>query len=279
MQECNTCNVMKNYDQYYCDKRRNTYQKRCKSCCAKKKREQYHKDILKSRTRQNTYRENNRDKYNSYMVTYRKDNQNKIRSINQKWYYENGGKEKKRIYDKGKLDVVRVRDRERYNTDVQFRLRKVLRTRISKFVKKKNHKSSKLLNCTFDLYTEYLEHQFDKDMTWDNYGEYWNIDHIIPCSYFDLKDPYYQKICFHWSNTRPMIKSKNESKNNTIDEIAISNHCDYLQSLAQIKFKSPIPSYTRKGIMAQISELRYGNNSADELSEMGNEMGKLAAKS
>lgn len=42
-------------------------------------------------------------------------------------------------------------------------------------------------------------------MTWDNYGKYWHIDHIIPCSSFDLTDIEQQKKCFHYTNLQPLF--------------------------------------------------------------------------
>ena len=49
--------------------------------------------------------------------------------------------------------------------------------------------SYSLLGCDLDKYKKYLEQQFKHDMTWDNYGILWEIDHIKPCASFDLSDP------------------------------------------------------------------------------------------
>jgi hypothetical protein len=68
-------------------------------------------------------------------------------------------------------------------------------------------------------------------MSWENYGNgknKWNLDHYIPCSYFDLSDPDQQKICFHFLNMRPFWSSDNFIKNNSIPE-------DYLDHIEYIK--------------------------------------------
>ena len=50
-------------------------------------------------------------------------------------------------------------------------------------------------------------------MTWDNYGSYWHVDHIIPCCKFDLTDPEQQLKCFHYTNLQPLEATANLRKN------------------------------------------------------------------
>jgi hypothetical protein len=49
-------------------------------------------------------------------------------------------------------------------------------------------------------------------MTWDNYGTYWHLDHIIPCVYFILTEAEQQKLCFNYTNYQPLTKMENWSK-------------------------------------------------------------------
>jgi 5-methylcytosine-specific restriction endonuclease McrA len=51
-------------------------------------------------------------------------------------------------------------------------------------------------------------------MSWDNYGTYWHIDHIIPCSNFDFSDPIQQKECFNYTNLQPLEAKANIKKSN-----------------------------------------------------------------
>jgi 5-methylcytosine-specific restriction endonuclease McrA len=63
---------------------------------------------------------------------------------------------------------------------------------------------------------KHLESQFDDKMSWNNYGKYWHIDHIIPKSWFsyeDVKDKDFQK-CWALNNLQPLEAMKNLSKNN-----------------------------------------------------------------
>ena len=75
---------------------------------------------------------------------------------------------------------------------------------------KNNSKSSsiiKLLGCNIKTLKIKLEQQFKPEMNWENHGEVWEIDHIIPCVSFDLKKLEEQKKCFHYSNLQPLFKT------------------------------------------------------------------------
>lgn len=45
---------------------------------------------------------------------------------------------------------------------------------------------------------------------------HWHIDHVKPCSKFDLSDPDQVKECFSWKNLRPLRADKNTKKNSKI---------------------------------------------------------------
>ena len=55
-------------------------------------------------------------------------------------------------------------------------------------------------------------------MTFENYGDYWHMDHIKPCASFDLNDEEEQKKCFHYTNLQPMEGKENMSKGSKYDE-------------------------------------------------------------
>ena len=61
----------------------------------------------------------------------------------------------------------------------------------------------------------HLEKQFQSGMTRENHGK-WHIDHIIPCTAFDLTDPEQQKKCFHYTNLQPLWAIDNMKKSNKI---------------------------------------------------------------
>lgn len=69
------------------------------------------------------------------------------------------------------------------------------------------------------MFRQHLESLFTEGMSWDNWGygnDKWNIDHIIPCSAFDLTKPEQQKQCFNYLNQQPMWQIDNFKKGNKI---------------------------------------------------------------
>lgn len=72
-----------------------------------------------------------------------------------------------------------------------------------------------LVGCSMAKLRRHMAAQFSDGMTWANMGE-WHIDHIVPCSAFDLSKPENQQRCFHFSNLRPMWGSANIRKGNLL---------------------------------------------------------------
>ena len=96
-----------------------------------------------------------------------------------------------------------------YKEDIIIRISNICRRRVSQTLEK-NSKSEKtfcLIGCSPKFLKEYLESQFKDGMTWKNYGNKWQIDHIKPCCRFNLENPDEQKICFHYTNLQPLWKT------------------------------------------------------------------------
>jgi 5-methylcytosine-specific restriction endonuclease McrA len=72
----------------------------------------------------------------------------------------------------------------------------------------KEYKSEKTLNligCSKEEFMLHLENQFTPEMTWKNYGTYWELDHIIPLS---------KGGTIRWDNSQPLVISDNRKKYN-----------------------------------------------------------------
>lgn len=111
--------------------------------------------------------------------------------------------------------------------DVFFRLRKNFSSMLWRCLKSNKMSSgleSKMLYLDYDVFQlkEHLEKQFDDKMSWENYGTYWAIDHIIPQSklpFDDFSHPNFIK-CWSLDNLQPLEVIENIKKGNkTIGEI------------------------------------------------------------
>ena len=131
------------------------------------------------------------------------------------WRRTPEGKKRKRFYvERGKARS-NARYRQRYATEIVFRIRHALRARLRLAFKHRRIREPRstleLVGCTPAELRLHLERQFLPGMNWANHGE-WHIDHIIPCAQFDLTDPEARKRCFHFSNLQPLWAAENIRK-------------------------------------------------------------------
>lgn len=179
---------------------------KCKSCISvyhKQRFQQNKSKILKSR--------------HDYIKTYRLNNKDYISEYNRNYYTKN----KNRILKHKASPDYRMHqnkyEKEKRKNNISYRILGSLRSRINIAIRKnrgvKNHNTESLLGCNVDFLKNYIAEKFVKGMSWDNYGK-WHIDHIKPCSSFDLTKPEQQKLCFHYSNLQPLWAKDNISKSN-----------------------------------------------------------------
>jgi hypothetical protein len=67
-----------------------------------------------------------------------------------------------------------------------------------------------------ELMSYLLSVSTDSNITADNYGTYWWVDHIVPVSHFDHSDDEQVKRCWHFSNLQPLEKIANIRKGNKL---------------------------------------------------------------
>lgn len=102
----------------------------------------------------------------------------------------------------------------------QARINLRLHNNLNKLIHRSGYKGLmlRLVGCSRKDFIDFIESQFKVGMSWDNYGKIWHIDHIVPCSYFDLTDEEEQRVCFNWRNTQPLFSKDNFSKGNNVLE-------------------------------------------------------------
>jgi hypothetical protein len=122
------------------------------------------------------------------------------------------------VIDKKGMQGARLETRLKNKAEkARKKLPRMLRNRFRIALKKnlKHSSSIVLLGCSLDDFRFYMEGKFQDGMTWENHGK-WHIDHIKPCSSFDLSDPKQQEICFHYSNLQPLWAHDNQVKHNKL---------------------------------------------------------------
>jgi hypothetical protein len=130
-------------------------------------------------------------------------------------------REQRRSASKNGLKIhplVQSESTVRYRSNIQHRLRVCLGNRLNELLKEGEAKGGKILEilgCTIPQLMVHLEAQFVEGMAWNNYGPMWHIDHIRPCSSFDLTNLEQQKSCFHFSNLQPLLAQENLRKGKT----------------------------------------------------------------
>lgn len=134
-----------------------------------------------------------------------------------RYYHDN--KERKQAYDRKNRSKVMAKRRERYRTDLNYKLTCNFRSRLNQAVRrdKKCAHSIELLGCSVDELKKHIESKFTKGMSWEHVlnGKI-HIDHIIPCSAFDLTKPEEQRKCFHYTNLQPLWAKDNFRKHTKI---------------------------------------------------------------
>jgi hypothetical protein len=115
---------------------------------------------------------------------------------------------------------------KRRSENIQFRVKQRLCARIKSALKecsmRKNNKTYEYIGCSYDTLKQWIEFQFQEEMSWDNMG-LWHIDHVTPCVSFDLTNSEDLAKCFSWKNLRPCWAEENMSKGSKIISEVIEN--------------------------------------------------------
>jgi len=102
-----------------------------------------------------------------------------------------------------------------YRTNLKRKLMHTLRCRLKIFVKQRNYKKNAsitlMLGCSPSELRTYIENQFIKGMSWDNWAlKGWHIDHIKPLASARTEEELL-KLC-HYTNLQPLWAYDNLSK-------------------------------------------------------------------
>ena len=171
-----------------------------------------YKTSEKQREQSNVYYAANRERVLAYYKELSEEQKERRLARTRAWRARN--KVRKAAYDQKWREENRSRWLELQREGGRKPERKMvsnLRRRLREFIRVKKGKSSDFFGCTPAFLRNHVEQQFERGMSWENYGD-WHVDHIRPCASFDLSNLDERRACFHWSNLRPLWAEDNIAK-------------------------------------------------------------------
>ncbi len=171
----------------------------------------------------------------------------------------------KRAWKRRHPDQVREAERERVRrrqeSDAAFRRRKQLRSLLHWSVFRTGTSEDAKVGCSVEELQDWLEHQFEPGMSWDNYGrDGWSFDHVVPWTVFDMTIEAEERLASNWTNVRPMWMHDNRLKSNHIRKDEVLAHVDKVK-----RFIDENPGYQTSIATCwwQRIHLWYGKNPSD----------------
>jgi 5-methylcytosine-specific restriction endonuclease McrA len=174
-------------------------------------------------------REKIRECKRRYMERYRLENPEKARATVKAW--NDAHPEKVREWGRKRMKAWRAanpsKDRatqnkyrnNRLKRDPDFKMRAMLRTRLSQAVKRGTKQGSAVndLGCTIEELWAHLEPKFQPGMTRENLGSVWEIDHIFPLTKANLRASKAEFLAANnWRNLQPLTPPQNNAKGDTV---------------------------------------------------------------
>lgn len=216
----------------------------CKDCTNAKSRDYKRMNREKVSESRKEYYQTNKGRIAEYYKKHYKNNKDTYMDNNRKWREAN-------------RKHIREQYNERLRSNPTLRLIKNCRTRIWTVLKNYNGKENKTveyLDCDIDFFKKWLQYNFTDSMTFDNYGTYWHVDHVIPCSRFDLTDEDSIKHCFRWTNLQPLEGVENMMKQDNVNNVEVKSHYKKVKKFAT-ENKIDIPKFNyRKYLVNDISD-------------------------
>ena len=197
--ECKDCKKKKRFDKKEKNQEKELpkdYIKLCNSCSILKSKDDFYSQIYSTDGIGTICIDCDKKRH----VEWRKKNPNKIKEYRTKAYFKS----------------FKLNKESNLCAKLAGNIRNRVRQAIKAQKTAKFNNTFELIDCSPSHMVKWLEYLFDSNMTWKNYGTYWQIDHVIPCDFFDLRQRKEQFQCFNWRNCRPLEKNKNQTKNNKI---------------------------------------------------------------
>jgi hypothetical protein len=160
---------------------------------------------------QKRYREKNKEKLLEAARIYRTEKKERKQCSCAEYRQKN--RQKIRLADK----IYREKKAQNFSWKISRTISKAIWDALQKKnSSKKGISWEELVGYTRDELKFHLESKFTPEMTWENYGSYWHVDHIMPKSWFEyssVEDENFKK-CWGLANLQPLSAKENLSKHN-----------------------------------------------------------------
>jgi hypothetical protein len=192
----------------------------------REKNPEYQKEWVKDNERNKEYHkqyyQENRDAYLKRKQDWRKNNPELAAKAGQK--YRENNRDKSNAYH-------RQWKQKKRNEDEQYKLKENTSRRIRSELNDylnigKTKTTTNYIGCTVAFLKTYIEGHFTSEMSWGNYGNVWEIDHIIPCKAWDVTDAFQSFCCWNYRNLRPLKVADNRAKKHYYQE---QDKIDYME--------------------------------------------------
>ena len=134
------------------------------------------------------------------------------------YYYDNQDQilNNRKIYNKNNRSKINAYERDKRKSDSNFKLHCSIRQKTNyAFKSQNNEKIINLIGCSNHFFRKWIIYQLYGDMTLENYGKIWCLDHTIPLSKINGNDLYKYT---NWLNIRPMYIRDNIIKGDKINQ-------------------------------------------------------------
>lgn len=220
MKLCTCCNILKLETEFNkCSRNKDGLQYKCRDYQNKIYFDNYEYNLSYDRKR--TQSEERKLYKQNYDKLYYAENKDKRIEYSKSYYREHGVKDltkeqkekRKQWYQENKDKLNKQKTKYRQNNP-KVRLNESISAGI--YYALKENKAGchweDLVDFNFGELVKHLESLFDENINWDNYGEYWEIDHIIPVNTFDLLNGKQFHVYWSLQNLRPLEKIANKKR-------------------------------------------------------------------
>ncbi len=165
------------------------------------------------------YKRRNREKIAEYNKKYKEEHKDEISVYNHNYNLDN-----RQVIQERQTRTAKERRKTDENYNTARRYCSKLKDDVKSIFSIRENRCKETYSCKPSFIIAWFELLFDGEMTWDNHGSLWHIDHIKPCCSYNLLNKDELKACFHWSNLRPLLALENQKKTNKIDEDLIKEY-------------------------------------------------------